>query len=204
MSGAFKAGLCTFSVLAIDAASIYMRGRSAEPPPPAAEGVSLGPLPGEPSFTERSGRKVSLSDLRGNPWIAGFVFTRCGGPCPRVMAALASLAEGLSGTPLKTVVFTVDPDHDTPGVLAEYAGKFRLGKGTWLLTGERELLYGLIRDGFKLGVAPAEGPGAQDHPITHSQRLVLVDGGGMIRGYYDALDPKSVRRLDAAARGLLR
>lgn len=183
--------------------AMALLGPSASLRPRGTESLRLGPLP-DAALVDQAGRTTRLSDLAGSPWIAGFVFTRCEGPCPRLTAEMARLSHALADTPLRFLLFTVDPDHDTPEVLARYASHFRLGERTRLLTGPRAVLYALIRDGFKLGVAPAEEAEAESHFITHSQRLVLVDRSGFIRGYYDGLDPEATARLAEAARALAR
>ncbi len=169
---------------------------------PEAENVRLPAVVDDISLESHAGGAVTLSSFRGTPWIAGFLFTRCGGPCPRVMAALAALSTELEKEGVRCAAFTVDPDHDTPEVLARYAGMYRLGRGFLLLTADKAAMYRLIQEGFKLGVARAEGAEAEKHLITHSQRLLLMDRGGAIRGYYDALDPDAMKRLARAARVL--
>mgnify|MGYP002083800012 CR=1 FL=1 len=97
----------------------------------------------------------------------------------------------------RLVSITVDPDHDTPEVLRAYAEKFEAGEDWHFLTGPRDEIYRLGREGFKLAIDP-DPPSAHANvlePILHSTRFVLVDGDGEIRGYYDAFDEPSMRRL---------
>src|SRR5438067_1253711 len=42
-------------------------------------------------LTERGGKPVSLSDMKGKVWIADFVYTTCQGPCPLISNRLAKL-----------------------------------------------------------------------------------------------------------------
>lgn len=189
-------------LLALLAAPAEALGK--ETGPPGAETVRL-PAPQETSpLTDHRGGAFSLADLRGKPWIAGFVFTRCGGPCPRVVAAMSALAHALKGDGVRFVAFTVDPEHDTPEVLARHAALYVLEGDFRFATGEKDAMYRLIQEGFRLGVARAEGAEAEKHLITHSQRLALLDAAGTIRGYYDALDPEAMHRLEKAARRLAR
>jgi protein SCO1/2 len=152
-------------------------------------------------LVERSGRTVSRDELLGSPWIADFVFTRCAGVCPVLSARMARLQEKLQvgGAPssLRLVSFSVDPAHDTPDVLRAYAERYGASERGWLfLTGEREALHALIKDGFRLSVAERDDPGGDPNEmITHSDRFVLVDRGGHIRGYYHGTDEESVARL---------
>lgn len=143
------------------------------------------------TLTERSGEGVSLGDLEGTPWIATFIFTRCMGPCPMITSKTAMLQMDLQKKPywddVRLVTITVDPDHDTPAVLAERADMALADETHWLwLTGDRPAVWTLIRDGFKLPVD--DDKENKTMPIMHSQKFVLVDGDGWIRGFYDALE----------------
>ena len=165
---------------------------------------SLPMLGAVPSFTlvERSGRAVSAADLAGHVWIADFVFTRCPDFCPALTARMAGLQKALApaADPVRLVSFSVDPVHDTPEVLLDYARRARAGDGWLFVTGPREALASLLRDGFKVAWAD-DGPPAS--PITHSDRFVLVDRALRIRGYYHGTQPDDVARLtrDALALG---
>ena len=70
---------------------------------------------------------------------------------------------------VRLVSFTVDPAHDTPPVLADYARHFKPEPGRWFfLTGEAAKLNDLGLNAFKLN--------SVDGSLTHSTRFVLVDG----------------------------
>jgi len=140
------------------------------------------------SFTERRGVEVTKQSLLGEPWIAGFIFTRCSTICPALTQELSRATLALDGADAKVVAFSVDPEHDTPEVLTEYATHFEGGDSEdWLfLTGSEGMIHALVLGSFKLNVARMEGedPGMA---FAHSSRLAVVDGEGMIRGYYDGL-----------------
>ncbi|HEX4953309.1 MAG TPA: SCO family protein [Thermoanaerobaculia bacterium] len=161
-----------------------------------------GTLPGF-LLTNRDGREVSLGSLDGKPWLASFIFTRCPGPCPKMTAKMAKLGERLPRD-FTRVSFSVDPEHDTPAVLAAYAERYQAPPSWLFLTGSREAIYELANLGFKLLAAPSEDPTSAEGPILHSTRFVLVDGEGRIRGYYNAFDPAEEDRLVAEAATLAR
>ncbi len=148
------------------------------------------------SLTNQAGRPVTLEMLRGDVWIADFIFTRCAGQCPMMTAQMSTLAQTLrSAGPVTLVSFTVDPEWDTPAVLSQYATTYAHTKQPWhFLTGPKDDVLRLCTEGFKL--AAGDGQGTSAEPITHSVRLVLIDRQARIRGYYDATD--------AAARNQLR
>ena len=144
---------------------------------------------------------LDLRALRGRIWIADFVYTRCGGPCPMLTANMAGLQKRLPAS-VGLLSFTVDPDHDSPEVLSLYARQFGADPQRWFfVTGGRAALARLMRAGFQLSVV--EDPGAPaGQTITHTTKFVLLDGQGRIRGYYDGDEPASLDRLAADAQRL--
>jgi len=170
-------------------------GRSGRPAP-------LPVLGAVPHFTlvERSGQPFTTESLGGHVWIADFVFTRCPDFCPALTTRMAGLQKRLvhGDDPIRLVSFTVDPTHDTPEVLAEYATRAGAGDGWLFVTGPRAPIADLLRNGFKVAWADDGPPSA---PITHSDRFVLVDRALRIRGYYHGTDPADVDQLarDAVA-----
>ncbi len=158
-----------------------------------------------PEFTlaNRDGSQVTLASLRGEPFVAGFVFTRCGGVCPRITEQMIRLATLVQHPHLlRRVSFTVDPGFDTAPVLAAYAGDHGIRDDRWLfLTGEPVAVRTLVHDGFKLSV---EASGTPEEPIVHSTRLVLVDRVGRVRGYYEAFEEEAIGRLLSDLRAVMR
>jgi protein SCO1/2 len=134
------------------------------------------------SLTERGGGTVRRADLLGKVWVAGFAFTRCTGPCPQVTGTMARLQAEFKDEPdFRLVSVSVDPEHDTPEVLRQYADNFGASPDRWFfLTGQKDEVYNLVEKNFKLGVQ--QNPGKE---ITHSTKLAVVDRGGVIRGYFE-------------------
>ncbi len=188
-------GLGALAVAAL--ALLRILAPPAEPLPVYAE------LP-EFSLVGHDGRTVTLGDLADEPWIADFIFTRCAGICPFMTRQMSRLA-GEVPKGVKLISFTADPEHDTPEVLAAYAERHGAPESWYFLTGPGDAVRSLSRDGFLLGLEPAsgEGPEAEAEPIIHSNRFVLVDGAGRIRGYYDGLDENDMQRLLAELETLL-
>ncbi len=106
------------------------------------------------SLTERSGRWVGGSELRGKVWIANFIYTHCSDTCPLQSGQMARFqAEFAAEGDVRLVSITVDPERDTPEVLSRYADRFGAALGGWLfLTGEKEAIHRLAREAFRLGV----------------------------------------------------
>jgi protein SCO1/2 len=156
-----------------------------------------------PSFqlTDQAGQPFDNARLAGAPWIAGFIFTSCRDTCPMITARMASLQKTLAGTPVHLASFTVDPAHDTPEVLADYGRRAGADFARWsFATGPIERIQALVTGGFKLTMLGGD-PKAGEGEILHDERLVLIDGQGRIRGYYDG-DAEAVTRLGRDARRL--
>ena len=91
------------------------------------------------SLLDQHGGAVTLAGLRGAPWIADFIFTRCGGQCPMMTARMRTIQERLpKGSRLRLVSISVDPAYDTPEVLARYAQHAGAGERWLFLTGPQE------------------------------------------------------------------
>jgi len=181
-------GVLVAALLAVAGAAVWQIVRRPEPPP------VLGNVP-DFTLTNRDGKTIRRADLAGAPWIADFIFTRCGASCPMMSLRMARLERELPRyLGARFVSFSVDPGYDTPKVLEEYAESFG-APGRWLfLTGDKGAIHRLSREGFKLAVDDTT-PVSKDEPILHSTRFVLVDGESRIRGYYDGFDEESVKQL---------
>lgn len=153
------------------------------------------------SLVDRTGETLSRADLEGHVWLADFIFTSCGGACPTMTAQMSELQDTLPEE-IRLVSFTVDPTTDTPMVLANYADRYQAQDGRWFfLTGPKDAIYTLAREGFLLTVDDTIG--TEIEPIAHSTRFVLVDKTGNIRAYYDGTDPDEVAKIELDAHLLL-
>ena len=178
----------TLAILSIISLALFSSCVSSEPASKPAS--SLGTLFVAPDFqfADSTGDQVSRESLHGKVWIVDFIFTRCGGPCPLMTQRMHKLQElliqkGYSGddSPIVLVSISVDPEYDTPEVLAEYAGLWNADTSNWhFLTGPPETVLQTIREGFKV-TASREGSGTDMPDILHSTNFLLVDQNGWIR-----------------------
>lgn len=153
------------------------------------------PLPSFPLVDQR-GRAFSLGELRGRPLVVGFIFTRCqvAEACPLTMTRLketrrllgANGANGANGAGAANIlVVTLDPEHDTPAVLADYARRhgvaFNEGDedgdadagGFVLATGSKEVVDALTSL-FNVVALRRTGPdGGVD--LSHPVKVALLD-----------------------------
>ncbi len=157
-------------------------------------------------FQDQTGKSFSRSELSGRVWVAGFIFTRCMGPCPMISAKMAELKKRLSYSPRFALVsFSVDPEHDTPEKLAEYARKFQSdGKPAWFfLTGAKEKIYELATQTFLQTADMDSSQKDIQMQFMHGTRLTLVDDQGQIRGFYNIFEPQGIDQLERDIRAIL-
>jgi protein SCO1/2 len=112
-----------------------------------------------------------------------------------------------AGSPVKLVSFTTDADFDTPAVLKKYAARYSARDGQWMfLTGSKAALRHATVDGLKLSVVD-KPPGQRDNAddfFIHSEKLVVIDQNGHIRGYFDGETAEGTSLALAAAKTLAR
>jgi len=149
---------------------------------------NLGDAP-EFELLDQSGERFSSDDLRGEVWIAGFIFTTCVTVCPQVTGAMVDVQRRLEreGASARLITFTVDPEYDTPARLLAYARKYRANLERWtFLTGPREILEGVVIRGFQLALGDRETDEHGVVDIAHSTKLVLIDRFGRVRHYFNS------------------
>ncbi len=133
------------------------------------------------------GTPFRRADLAGHVWVVSFFFTSCPSTCPRVTRAMKSLAERYDAhdLPVRLLSISVDPERDTPEVLARYGETVGADPARWtFVTGPKEAVYDLLENGFRLGVGQREEQGDGRYDIAHSTKLALVGPEGGVRGYY--------------------
>jgi protein SCO1/2 len=171
--------------------------RTRIPPSPPV----LGALPAF-RLTDQHGRPFGSQELAGRVWVASFIFTRCETVCPAVTRKMARIQDRTRNLEpaLHLVSFSVDPEHDTPERLAEYARAHRASPRMWtFLTGPADAVRETVEKGLRVTMERDAGD-PSPAAITHGSHLVLVDGEGRIRGYYDPETPAAMDRVvrDAA------
>ena len=135
-----------------------------EPAPRAVENFTL---------IERSGEPFESDSLRGKVWVASFFFVTCPGICLKMNQTIADLQKELDPE-VRFVSITVDPDNDTPESLRAYADRLGANDRWLFLTGSMRDIQDVANDSFQVAAAPA----------AHSERLMVVDRQGRVRGSF--------------------
>ena len=161
-------------------------------------------------LTDENGKDFLGESLKGKIYVADFFFTRCETICPKMSTELTRVQDTFSqNEDVQLASFSVDPTHDTPEMLRVYAKKYDAKAGKWhFLTGTKSQIYPLAIKGYFIPVADAseydKAVKSPDETFIHSEKLILVDKEGHIRGFYDGTDKKDVDRLILEIRVLVK
>lgn len=148
------------------------------------------------SLTSQDNRTITEKDLQGRIYVADFFFTTCGTICPKMTKQMVRLNWKLKDHAFSDVMLvshTVDPETDTPAVLKKYAASHEADEKRWIfLTGDKQQIYELGVNGYLISASEdVLAPGG----FLHSEKFVLVDKKGRIRGFYDGTSTEEVDKL---------
>jgi protein SCO1/2 len=137
-------------------------------------------------FTDADGRTRHLEELRGQPFVASMVYTHCTSLCPRIIADLQRLERSLPDdvrARTRFVLFSLDPERDTPAALHAFAQEHGLDPARWTLLvsspDDMRTLAAVIDVRFR----PDTGG-----EIAHSAVIVVAGPDGVIRHRQNGLD----------------
>lgn len=153
----------------------------------------IGPAPAF-TLTSQTGEPVSLADLRGKVVALTFIYTECPDICPLLTQKMVQVQDELGadfGKKIAFVSISLDPEHDTPEILKDYAEFWGAKPEGWsFLTGSLDAVRDVTR---RYGVFFAK---QKDGSVEHSQLTTLVDADGQMRVQYlgARFDPEEFRR----------
>jgi protein SCO1 len=145
---------------------------------------------------DSQGRSFSRASLLGHPTLMYFGFTHCPDECPDTLATLARVTKQARVSGLQVLFVTVDPQRDTPAVLAGYLRHFDpsfLG-----LTGDSAAIHRLAA-GLGIGISRVNLPGG-DYDFDHTMAIMLFDSGAREVGVFTP--PFDARQLAQSLRGV--
>ena len=154
-------------------------------------------ITGDLAATERSGKIVHLSELRGKVVICAYVYTVCPHGCAAVVSQMQKLFQRHGKRPdFHLVSLAVLPEHDTTDFLSAYADGLGLKPADpwWFLTGKREEIWNYMDKELLLTPSVPIPPEQRLNPLDtheHDLRIVLIDKQSRIRGYYSVFHPQA-------------
>lgn len=146
------------------------------------------------SFVNQFDEEVTQEIYSEKIYIADFFFTTCPGICPIMTSELSRVQQTLkkAGVEVLFLSHTVDPQHDSTSVLLEYGKKKGADFKNWnFVTGSKRSLYQMAESYL---VVANHNPG-EEMEFVHSDKLVLLDRKGLIRGLYSGIETREVDQL---------
>lgn len=148
------------------------------------------------SFTTQDEDTLSLRDLKGQWWVANFIFTNCLDVCMPMTYHMSLLQDKLKENDLDVhlVSFSVDPDRDHPDVLKAYGEQYDADFSTWsFLTGyDFQTIKELSIKSFRTLV---QAPSSGSDQVLHGTTFLLVTPEGKMIKSYDGLDPLEMDKI---------
>ncbi|MFD2210832.1 SCO family protein [Virgibacillus halophilus] len=148
------------------------------------------------NFTTQDNKTLSNKDLEGKWWIADMVFTNCTTVCLPMTANMMQLQKEAKKENLDVqfVSFTVDPKHDTPKVLKEFADQYGVDFSNWhFLTGyDFDKIKKISIKSFQ---APVVEPPEGSDQFTHGTGFYLVNPDGEVIKKYSGAQKDDLEQI---------
>lgn len=145
-------------------------------------------------FVNQDSLTVTNRDFDGRIYVADFFFTSCPDICPIIQRNMLKVYQKYrNNQQVKILSYTIDPDHDTPARLKNYAVKLGVDGNQWeFLRGQKQAVYALAKNDYMVSVDDdTKGPGG----FAHEGFFVLVDKERRMRGVYDGTNGEEVNKL---------
>lgn len=132
------------------------------------------------ALIDHTGKQRTLGDFKGKAVVVFFGFTHCPDVCPTTMAEMASVmkALGRQADRVQVLFVTVDPERDTPELLAKYVPAFDprfLG-----LTGDKAAIEKVAKE-FRVFYQKSPGKDPGSYSMDHTAGSYVFDPQGRIR-----------------------
>jgi len=144
-----------------------------------------------------TGKTVTEADFRGAVTLLYFGYTHCPDVCPATLYNLQRIQArmGAAAAKVRVLFVTVDPDRDTPSLLAQYTALF--GANVTGLRGTADQLYALARR-YRVVFSVSKTP---TYAVTHSAAVYVFNAKGQPEFIIAGLDTPQPD-LDGIARDL--
>jgi protein SCO1/2 len=168
--------LLVLLALVAAAGGVWVAKRTSDEAPQLTSGTWLPqprPVP-EVSLVDQSGKPFTNQNLEGHPTLLFFGFTHCPDVCPTTLARLAQVVKTANVPDLKVLLVSVDPERDTPELLARYVHAFSPDFGG--VTGKPEQIERFAKE-FGVAIAKVD-LGGGEYTVDHSAVVSLLDRKG--------------------------
>lgn len=207
MHTAVKLSIVAIAAVFLASAGALLALRPAGPPSALAPdqritdaGLAIPPF----TLTDATGAPTTNAVFTGRLTVVGFIFTHCPFICPMITARMDDLALKHTDPRVRFMGISVDPVHDTPARLAEYAKEKHLDPARFtLLTGDRQVVSAIVTKGMKFLLEPDPSrpislpDGSTMDNIVHPSWLALVGPDGKVLGLFACSVPEDMTALSA-------
>jgi protein SCO1 len=166
-------------------------------------GTEIGAAGMTQKLVDHHGKPRSLSEFQGKVVVLFFGFTHCPDVCPTILGKMSEVMKelGSDAEKVQVVLLTVDPERDTPAVLAQYIPAFHpsfLG-----MSGDATSTAVIAKD-FKIFYQKRPGSAPGSYTMDHSTGSYVIDAKGKLRLYLKHEDTapliaQDIKRLLAAS-----
>ncbi len=168
----------------------------------AANGDTLFHVIEDFEFVDQTGQTIDKQITLNKVVVIDFFFISCAGICPKMSRQMQRVHQQfLKDDNVVLLSHTVDPARDNQEAMSAYAELYGASGNWYFLTGDKPSLYKAARNSYML--VASEGDGG-DNDFIHSEKFVLLDKQGRIRGYYDGTAETEVNQLMSDVRLLLK
>jgi protein SCO1 len=138
---------------------------------------------------DSQGRPFTRTSLLGHPTLLYFGFSHCPDECPDTLAALARVDKRIQVPGLQVLFVTVDPQRDTPAVLAGYLRHF---DPSFLGVTGKPGEIGRLAAALGISISRVSLPGG-GYDFEHTEAILLFDSRAREVGVFTA--PFDARKL---------
>ena len=176
---ALPAILLGVGLLMLATAALVLTGRGGPATPDSLIG---GPF----RLTGAQGRVVTDADVKGKPFLVFFGYTHCPDVCPTTLSDLSDVLGKLGPKANVPVLFiTVDPERDTPAIMADYVSSF--DPRIQGLSGDRASIDSVLKE-YRVYSRKVAGQNG-DYTMDHSALVYLMDREGRFVSSLDLDEP---------------
>jgi protein SCO1/2 len=132
------------------------------------------------ALNDTNGKPHSLAEFKGKAVVVFFGYTQCPDVCPTTMVEMAAVMQqlGFLAQRVQVIFITLDPERDTPAVLAQYVPGF--DKRFLALTGDAAAIAKTAQE-FKVVYQKVPGKQPGSYSIDHTAASFVYDPQGRIR-----------------------
>ena len=132
------------------------------------------------ALTDHNGKPRTLADFKGKVVVVFFGYTQCPDVCPTTLSELAGIKKALGSEAerLQVIFITLDPQRDTPELMAGFVPAFDSSfLGLW---GEQAVIDKVAKD-FKVFAQKVPSKDSKSYTIDHTAGSYVFDDQGRIR-----------------------